>query len=74
MHTGAAGPMSVPMVITIEREGTTPLVLRFKAKERQEAMNHWDKAVENALPGQRVRLINENNNRIVSEYTNNRQS
>jgi hypothetical protein len=64
----------VPIRIEIEREGNTPLVMRYRAHERNLAMDAWDNALDACLPGQRIRLINEVNDRVVSEYTNNKQS
>jgi len=36
---------------------------------RREAMDHWDKVVDRAIPGERVRLIDVDAGRILSEYT-----
>ena len=66
--------MSMTLNIVIDRAGKAPLTMRYDASERQKAMDEWDRVVENALPGQRVRLVNPSNNRMVSEYTNNKQS
>jgi len=46
--------------------------LRFDGKERQKAMDEWDRVVENAIPGSMVQLVNEDSGRIVSEYHNNK--
>lgn len=37
-------------------------------KDRQEAMDAWDEAVDNAIPGDRLELVDADNGRIMSQY------
>ena len=63
------------MKLTIKMQqtmGGKVQTLRFDGKERQKAMDEWDRVVENAIPGFMVQLVNEDSGRIVSEYHNNK--
>ena len=66
--------MSVPITIKVFQPSGAVTVLKYRASERDKAMRVWDQVVEDCVPGQKVQLINETNDRIVCEYTNYRQS
>jgi len=48
---------------------STGKIQRRGYDDKVQAMDEWDKAVDNALPGQTLRLINIGTGRIMSEYT-----
>ena len=53
-----------------EIRGPRNKVRKYSHDELDKAMDAWDKAVENALPGELLQLVNSENGRIVSEYHN----
>ena len=62
--------MSFGLRITIEDERGLRVSQEYDANERAKAMDRWDKLLDDAIPGERCRLINRDNDRIVSEYHN----
>ena len=51
----------------IRGENVKPTILRYK--DKSDALNEWDKVVENAVGGFKYQLRDAEAGRIMSEYT-----